>query len=130
MTNTGERSGADVPQTYLTDAAGDNRMRLLGFEHVDLQPGESRRVTLTAEPRLVARYDGTAGQWRIADGAQRIALDKAADDLVPLRLGKVLTDFVHHANGANDELARLYAPEPRCQQATDRRSRKIEVNSH
>ena len=42
VTNTGERAGADVPQLYLTDAAGDRRMRLLGFERVELQPGESR----------------------------------------------------------------------------------------
>jgi hypothetical protein len=42
-----------------TDAAGDNRMRLLGFERVDLQPGESRRVTLTTDPWFVARYDGS-----------------------------------------------------------------------
>jgi beta-xylosidase len=30
VTNTGQREGADVPQLYLTDAAGDKRMRLLG----------------------------------------------------------------------------------------------------
>jgi beta-glucosidase len=27
-------------------------MRLLGFERVQLRPGESRRVTVTADPRL------------------------------------------------------------------------------
>jgi beta-glucosidase len=57
-------------------------MRLLGFERVALQPGESRKVTLTAEPRLLARYDVDAGQWHIAEGTHRIALGKAADDLV------------------------------------------------
>lgn len=82
VTNTGERVGADVPQLYLTVAAGDQRMRLLGFERVELQPGESRRMTLTADPRLLARYDGEAGQWHIAEGAHRIALGTAADDLV------------------------------------------------
>ena len=30
VTNTGSRDGADVPQLYLTDAAGEKRMRLLG----------------------------------------------------------------------------------------------------
>jgi beta-glucosidase len=43
VTNTGERAGADVPQLYLTEAPGDKRMRLLGFERVELQPGESRK---------------------------------------------------------------------------------------
>jgi hypothetical protein len=50
VTNTGERAGADVPQLYLTEAAGDNRARLLGFERVELEPGQSRSLTLTAEP--------------------------------------------------------------------------------
>jgi beta-glucosidase len=82
VTNTGARAGADVPQLYLTNAAGDQRMRLLGFERVELQPGESRTVTVTADPRLLARYDGDASQWRIADGTHRIALGKSAADLV------------------------------------------------
>lgn len=81
VTNTGEREGADVPQLYLTDAAGDRRMRLLGFERVELPAGESRRVTVTADPRLLARYDGDAGHWRIDEGSYRIALATAADDL-------------------------------------------------
>jgi hypothetical protein len=50
VTNTGERAGAAVPQLYLTEAAGDNRTRLLGFERVELEPGQSRSLTLTAEP--------------------------------------------------------------------------------
>jgi beta-glucosidase len=82
VTNTGERAGADVPQLYLTEAAGDKRMRLLGFERVELQPGESRRVTLTADPRLLARFDGAAVRWRIAEGTYRVALGKNAGDLV------------------------------------------------
>lgn len=45
VTNTGDRPGADVPQLYLTEAAGERRMRLLGFARVELDPGESRRVT-------------------------------------------------------------------------------------
>jgi beta-glucosidase len=82
VTNTGQREGADVPQLYLTDAAGERRMRLLGFERVELAPGASRRVKVTADPRLLARFDGNAGQWRIAAGTHRVALGKSAGDLV------------------------------------------------
>ena len=81
VTNTGDRAGADVPQLYLTDAAGDARMRLLGFERVELQPGESRAVTLTADRRLLARFDDTAGQWHIAAGTYKVALGTSADEL-------------------------------------------------
>ena len=80
VTNTGDRAGGDVPQLYLTDAAGEKRMRLLGFERVELEPGQSRQVTLTADPRLLARYDGTASQWRVAAGTHRVALARAAND--------------------------------------------------
>jgi beta-glucosidase len=80
VTNTGDRAGADVPQLYLTDAAGDARMRLLGFERVELQPGESRPVTLTADRRLLARFDDAAGQWQIAAGTYRVALGRSADE--------------------------------------------------
>src|SRR5690606_18881572 len=80
--NTGKRKGADVPQLYLTEAAGDKRMRLLGFERVELEPGESRQVTLAADPRLLARFDGHSGKWRIADGVHGVAVGKSAMDLV------------------------------------------------
>ena len=82
VTNTGERDGADVPQLYLTDAAGDKRMRLLGFERVELRPGELRRITLSADPRLLARFDGKAGKWSIAEGTHKVAVAKSAADLV------------------------------------------------
>ena len=80
--NAGERAGADVPQLYLTDAAGERRMRLLGFERIELDPGESCGVTVDADARLLARYDTAAGRWHMAEGTYRVALGRAADDLV------------------------------------------------
>jgi beta-glucosidase len=81
VSNTGDRVGADVPQLYLTDAAGEKRMRLLGFERVELQPGESRQITLTADRRLLARFDGSAGQWHVAEGMYEVALGRSAEAL-------------------------------------------------
>jgi beta-glucosidase len=80
VTNTGQRKGADVPQLYLTEAAGDKRLRLLGFERVELKPAESRRVTLRADPRLLAKFDESAGQWRISNGTYRVALGTSANN--------------------------------------------------
>jgi beta-glucosidase len=82
ITNTGKIAGADVPQLYLTDAAGEKRMRLLGFERVELAPGASRTVAVTADPRLLARFDGKTNQWRIAAGIHQVALGGSAADLV------------------------------------------------
>lgn len=80
--NVGARAGADVPQVYLTEAAGEKRVRLLGFERVALRPGESRRVTMTFDPRLLSRFDAKAGRWRLANGTYRVALGKNAGDFV------------------------------------------------
>jgi beta-glucosidase len=80
--NTGGRAGADVPQLYLVASPAGMLMRLLAFERVELEPGEARRVALAADPRLVARWDGEAGRWRIDGGSYRVALGRAADDLV------------------------------------------------
>ena len=78
VVNTGDRSGADVPQLYLTAAPGGHMLRLLGFERVELKPGESRRVTIQADPRLLARYDGGAGSWRIEPGGYAVAVGASA----------------------------------------------------
>ena len=87
VTNAGERAGADVPQVYLVG----ERTRLLGFERVELEAGESRTVTVTADPRLLARYDADAGQWHIAGGTYAIAVARSANDIV-LSAEAALTD--------------------------------------
>ena len=79
VTNEGERTGADVPQLYLTAAPDGSRRRLLGFARAELAPGESRRVTITAEPRLLARFDAQQSRWVIAAGEHAVALARAAD---------------------------------------------------
>jgi beta-glucosidase len=88
VVNTGDRRGADVPQLYLTSCpASDSTwaagtQRLLGFERVELEPGESRRVTMLTDPRLLARYDGShdggAGSWRIEPGGYAVAVGSSA----------------------------------------------------
>ena len=94
--NTGKVTGADVPQLYLIEAPNEKRIRLLGFERVELGPGESRQVRLEpADLRLLARFDGKAGQWQIAAGTHRIALGKSARDLV-------LTGSVDLAGGCSE----------------------------
>lgn len=74
--NTGDRRGADVPQVYLAGAPGEGRLRLLGYERVDLEPGQSRRVSIEADPRLLARY--ADGSWRISPGRHTVAVGASA----------------------------------------------------
>ncbi|UGU21612.1 beta-glucosidase [Mycobacterium avium] len=81
VVNTGDRAGADVPQLYLTAMPGKPCLRLLGFERVELGPGESRHVTIDADPRLLAHYDGSIRSWRIAAGSHTVALGISATTL-------------------------------------------------
>ncbi|MDG2535995.1 beta-glucosidase [Sphingomonas sp. HITSZ_GF] len=78
VTNSGKREGADVPQLYVTPASGSRPLRLAGFERVTLKPGETRRVTLIAEPRIVADYDTAQPGWHLAAGTYRVAIARDA----------------------------------------------------
>lgn len=78
VVNVGDRAGADVPQLYVTAVPGRPCLRLLGFERVELEPGATHRVTIEADPRLLARYDGSVGSWRIEPGDYTAAVGISA----------------------------------------------------
>ncbi len=78
VVNVGERAGADVPQLYLIRVAGEKCLRLLGFKRVEIEPGASCRVSVTADPRLLAHYDGSVGRWRIRPGEYTAAVGTSA----------------------------------------------------
>ncbi len=82
LTNTGKREGTEVAQLYV--APPGKTHRLAGWARVTLKPGESRQVTITADPRLLASYDVAAKGWRRAAGTYGVYVGKAADsrDLV------------------------------------------------
>ncbi|MBV9055023.1 MAG: glycoside hydrolase family 3 C-terminal domain-containing protein [Candidatus Eremiobacteraeota bacterium] len=81
VSNTGARAGTDTPQVYLTRKRGEAEMRLIGWSSVTLAPGASRNVTVTADPRLLADFDSTAGTWSIREGMYEASLGAASDAL-------------------------------------------------
>ena len=82
VTNVGKRAGADVPQLYaaVADANGGGIRRLIGWKRIDLAPGESRRVRLTADARLLARFDEAQHSWHVEPGDYRIELGASSRD--------------------------------------------------
>jgi beta-glucosidase len=80
VTNTGNAAGADTPQLYVTAGKRKPMVRLAGFEKVDLAPGETRRVTLTVEPRILADYDVSKPGWSIAAGRYPLYVGRHAGD--------------------------------------------------
>jgi len=81
VTNTGARAGADVPQVYVRSEAGASRaIRLGGWSKVLLQPGESRHVSVTIEPRVIAAFDPALHGWRRAGGKYTVTVARSAED--------------------------------------------------
>jgi beta-glucosidase len=81
--NSGMRAGTAIPQLYVHMPAGNAvPFRLAGWKRVELQPGQSREVTVTAEPRTLADFDTRTRQWRISAGSYRLALARSATDVV------------------------------------------------
>ena len=76
VTNSGDRAGAEVAQLYV--ASADQPRRLAAFARMTLSPGETRRIVLKAEPRILAEYDTALPGWRIAPGDYRITVARDA----------------------------------------------------
>lgn len=83
VANTGKRDGATVAQLYMVSQPGGPRQRLVAFSRVDLKAGESRRLTLPIERRIVANHVG--GQWQIAAGRYGFAIGQDAEQLGPVQ---------------------------------------------
>jgi beta-glucosidase len=79
--NAGNARGADVPQIYLTSAAGEPVLRLIGFQRLELEPGEQRRISVTADARLLGWFDEARQRWRVKPGRYQIRIGRSATDL-------------------------------------------------
>ncbi|WP_298286131.1 glycoside hydrolase family 3 C-terminal domain-containing protein [Acidocella sp.] len=79
--NTGKVAGATVAQLYLTARNGVAMARLAGFARVALAPGETRHVSLTLDPRVLADFDVAADDWALPGGTYRFGLGDSAADL-------------------------------------------------
>jgi beta-glucosidase len=90
VTNLGDRAGMDTPQVYIGMPAdsGEAPRRLVGFDKVSLQPGQSQTVTVTVDPRLLAIFDAQAHQWQVAAGSY------------PVEVGHSSRDFALHGNAS------------------------------
>lgn len=77
--NTGKRAGADVVQLYLVSRAGEAKRRLVGFQRVELTPGEVKKVVINIDPRILADWKDSG--WHTPGGTYRFALGESADRL-------------------------------------------------
>lgn len=101
VTNTGDVTGSETAQVYLGEVeVPENIMiakyQLAGFTKVkDLEPGESRTVTVHIDQRSLSywdvniddenmyqREDGTQDKWTVAAGERTIYVGAASDNLI------------------------------------------------
>ena len=80
--NTGAVAGKDVAQVYVASPKGlwEAPKRLGAFQKLALKPGESRKVSVKVDPRLLAMYQSKDKTWKIASGEYQVTVAKSALD--------------------------------------------------
>jgi beta-glucosidase len=76
VTNTGTVAGKDVPQIYASPVSTkwEAPQRLAGWDKVLLQPGESKEVEVSVEPRVLGMFDEKSRTWRTPKGKVKLML--------------------------------------------------------
>ncbi len=84
VTNTGSVAGKEVVQVYVRDhksALVRPYKELKGFAKVELQPGQTKTVTLSLDFRAFAYYHPGYGQWIAEDGEFDILIGASSADI-------------------------------------------------
>jgi beta-glucosidase len=87
LTNTGTRAGAEIAQVYLSLPAitGEQPKRLVGWAKVELEPGETREVSVTLDPNSVSRplsyWNVAVNGWKVASGDYQVYVGASSRDI-------------------------------------------------
>jgi len=84
LKNVGSVAGAEVAQLYIGDAHASvprPLKELKGFAKVALQPGETKRVTLSLDRRAFSFYDVNKKDWSAEPGSFTISVGASSEDI-------------------------------------------------
>ena len=72
--NTGKRAGAEIAQVYvgLPAEAKEPPKRLVAWEKIPLEPGQSKTVTLKLEPKFLSIFNESKDDWELLPGTYKI----------------------------------------------------------
>ena len=72
--NIGKRGGTEVAQVYATlpEAASEPFKRLVGWQRIELAPGESKTVTVEVDPWVMSIFDENINAWSLLPGVYKI----------------------------------------------------------
>lgn len=84
VTNTGTRAGADVVQLYAHyDSEIERpRLQLVGFARVELEPGESKTVSIPVKHEQLAYFNEATQTFDVEESDVRFYIAKSAAELV------------------------------------------------
>jgi beta-glucosidase len=87
VTNTGKRAGAEVAELYVGQQSPTivrPIKELKGFEKVNLNPGQSTKVTLSLDQRSFAYFNTPKEKWDAVPGVYNVVVGDSSDD-TPLK---------------------------------------------
>jgi beta-glucosidase len=81
--NTGGRAGEEVGEVYaaLPASAGEPPKRLVGWSKVYLNPGESKTVNVTVDPKYLSIFDETLNRWKLVAGSYTFMAGGSSQEL-------------------------------------------------
>ena len=84
--NSGKRAGTEIAEVYaeLPDKADEPFKRLVGWQRVELGPGESKTVSVTIDPQMLSIFDEQSNDWQLLKGNYRITAGPSSED-TPLK---------------------------------------------
>ena len=90
VTNTGKRAGDEVVQLYVRDILSSvttYEKNLVGFDRIHLNPGETKELTFTIEPRDLQLLNSD-NHWVVEPGDFKVMIGASSEDI---RLNGTLT---------------------------------------
>ena len=97
--NTGDREGIDAPQVYVGPSSeldpakfDQTALKLVQFDDVKLDAGESKTLTLRVAQRELSSYSTENNNWVVGTGTRTFSLAAASDDIKLTATAKVVTE--------------------------------------
>jgi beta-glucosidase len=83
VTNTGSRAGAEIAEVYaaLPASAEEPPKRLVGWNKVQLAPGESKEVSVTVDPKYLSIFDEAGDKWKLVPGSYSFMVGGSSQEL-------------------------------------------------
>ena len=84
VTNTGKRAGAEIVQLYVAKPGAEvlrPAQELKGFAKVQLQPGESKTVTILLDDKAFRYWNTKTDSWEVEGGSYELRVGASSADI-------------------------------------------------